>query len=665
MLFAFLYFILKITSFKQFGEENRKSSLRSLRRISLNTFDFESEAIKCEALYPENFPLKTKGLTGLLNLTNTCYMNSALQCLSHTPELRDYFLSKTYHNDICNHNAYGTKGDTVYALAIFIRRAWLEKTAYISPNFMKVLFQKHSLLSMYAKNEQIDSHEFLNSIIDVLNEDLKRMKPEKSKNKEKMASWMSFLWNNSSIMMDLFCGILKSTLKCPECDFKSLNFEPFLNLSLHFPSISQKNISVGLFHENYEDQSAVVSLERSSFDATPSEFKEKFKTQFSIESKTTLTLLLIYKNAVTSLPEHELQTLKEQLYKSKATHLSVFASFDRLKIEEGLYSIVFSQCQNNIANYQVFDLFFVAKICKKVGSATLSQLIMGISAKCLGVNVNSLLSSRTAKKILIKPRLIDRETLKIICEQCHNSGFCSCELFFQSFANLDYKYRSSKFQFFFEVCFLWEHFNELEQTNLLVSLEKGQDFKGQLSNLNSLISSSKMNDALTIYDLLKHFSDPETLCSQNTWFCNKCKKNQMATKQMEIFCAPKVLILHLKRFKNQRNIKSKINTKVDFPIQDLCLTDYILEAALPEELLEKRLQSMVPEERKEKPQIIYELNGVINHHGSSLSCGHYTALCKNNCDGKWYKFDDKAVYEISHQNVCTSDAYVLFYRKRK
>lgn len=46
------------------------------------------------------------GLTGLPNLGNTYYMNSAIQCLVHTLEFAIYF-SRYYHKDINWQNPLG------------------------------------------------------------------------------------------------------------------------------------------------------------------------------------------------------------------------------------------------------------------------------------------------------------------------------------------------------------------------------------------------------------------------------------------------------------------------------------------------------------------------------------------------------------------------------
>lgn len=46
------------------------------------------------------------GLTGLLNLGNTCFMNSAIQCLVHTPEFAKYF-REDYHREINWQNPLG------------------------------------------------------------------------------------------------------------------------------------------------------------------------------------------------------------------------------------------------------------------------------------------------------------------------------------------------------------------------------------------------------------------------------------------------------------------------------------------------------------------------------------------------------------------------------
>lgn len=58
-----------------------------------------------------------RGLMGLTNLGNTCYMSSALQCLSNLEVLRTYFLQETFKDELNFDNAMGSKGEIVTRFA--------------------------------------------------------------------------------------------------------------------------------------------------------------------------------------------------------------------------------------------------------------------------------------------------------------------------------------------------------------------------------------------------------------------------------------------------------------------------------------------------------------------------------------------------------------------
>ncbi|CDW85002.1 ubiquitin carboxyl-terminal hydrolase family [Stylonychia lemnae] len=188
-----------------------------------------------------------------------------------------------------------------------------------------------------------------------------------------------------------------------------------------------------------------------------------------------------------------------------------------------------------------------------------------------------------------------------------------------------------------------------EQTNSIASRlltfdkhprEKQSDSYGYKSKKGS--SSQQLSDCL---DYFRHV---EKLEKQNSWYCNKCQDHVEATKKIEIYTVPPLLILCLQRFKNKSySYDNKLEDRIVFPIDDLDMTQFV-----------------VSKEQKKELSLLYDLYAVSNHYGS-INFGHYTAYCKNYLNGKWYDFNDSSVSEVdSPTDVVSQAAYVLYYIRK-
>jgi len=59
----------------------------------------------------------------------------------------------------------------------------------------------------------------------------------------------------------------------------------------------------------------------------------------------------------------------------------------------------------------------------------------------------------------------------------------------------------------------------------------------------------------------------------------------------------------------------------------------------------------------------YDLYGIVQHHGATLTAGHYVATIRDDAANDWKLFNDAAIHSIKEDEVVDKSAYVLFYMR--
>jgi ubiquitin C-terminal hydrolase len=176
------------------------------------------------------------GLSGLINQGNTCWMNSIIQCISHSETIRDFFILNKYQEDV-NPNS-----NEFYFLELFIKlikEMWRDNSIIEAHSFKEIIGQ---LNSNFVGNDQQDAQEFFILLIDELHkavsyEIVMVIHGDAKNSRDKKAIKSYNAWNEQfkksySFFVSTIYGQYNIIDKCMQCNSVSNKYEVFSTLEL-------------------------------------------------------------------------------------------------------------------------------------------------------------------------------------------------------------------------------------------------------------------------------------------------------------------------------------------------------------------------------------------------------------------------------------------------
>ncbi|KAL7201258.1 hypothetical protein ACSBR1_033043 [Camellia fascicularis] len=609
------------------------------------------------------------GLTGLLNLGNTCFMNSAIQCLVHTPEFARYF-REDYHKEINWHNPLGMVGELALAFGDLLRKLWAPGRTPVAPRPFKVKLARFA--PQFSGYNQHDSQELLAFLLDGLHEDLNRVKHKpyiKSRDAdgrpdEEVADeyWANHIARNDSIIVDVCQGQYKSTLVCPVCNKISVTFDPFMYLSLPLQSTTTRTMTVTVFtcDGSALPSACTVTVQKQG---RCRDLIQAISNACSLKHNEKLLLAEIRGHLIHRFLEDPLISLSSI---KDDDHLAAY------KIPKFVKNTKFLQLIHR-REEQETDNAQSTMGWKPYGTPLVSPISCDetITRGDIQSMVHTMLSPMLRTENVGHPDISDTNTSLSASDPSQTTNSIEACTDSNVADSTQKDGGSSK-----SVNLPKLPLQLVDENNACIDLSVGEDKAVKLSSssisilvfidwsgkllenydahyLENLpevykygpVTKKTRTEPLSLYTCLEAFLREEPLVPEDMWHCPQCNERRQASKKLDLWRLPEVLVIHLKRFSYSRSMKNKLETFINFPVHDFDLTNYIAN-------------------KKNPRRQLYELYALTNHYGG-MGSGHYTAHIKLLDENRWYNFDDSHISPINEEDVKSAAAYVLFYRRVK
>ncbi|XP_019950171.2 ubiquitin carboxyl-terminal hydrolase 36 isoform X1 [Paralichthys olivaceus] len=195
--------------------------LQIKRQVSENVVGGQTDGIPApqKMLFPGNkLTLKWERVyrvgAGLHNLGNTCFLNSTVQCLTYTPPLANYLLSKE-HSRACHQPGFCM----ICIMQNHIIQAFANTGNAIKPvSFIRDL---KKIARHFRFGSQEDAHEFLRYTIDAMQKACLNGYPKLDRQTQA-----------TTLVHQIFGGYLRSRVKCSICKSVSDTYDPYLDIAL-------------------------------------------------------------------------------------------------------------------------------------------------------------------------------------------------------------------------------------------------------------------------------------------------------------------------------------------------------------------------------------------------------------------------------------------------